>query len=137
MKIDQIVRIATFALMLVGLVMMIGLFVSGESWVGPFIQLGYFSTVIAVLATVIYSVVNLAKGGNAKNTLIGVGAVAVVLIISYAMSSGADFEMYTKGDISVSEGESKMVSAGLTAFYIFLFIAIVSILYTEVSKAFK
>ena len=132
----KITRIASFGLMAIGLVMLGNVFINSESAVGPFIQLGYICTSIAVVAAVVFSVLNLFKGGNSKNTLIGIGAVAGILIIAYLVSSGADFAQYT-GEIAVTEGTSKMVSAGLNSFYIFLFIAVISILYTEVTKAFK
>lgn len=137
MNVSQIIRIATFALMLIGLVMLVNVFINGETAVGAFIQLGYWLSVIAALAAIVFSVLNLFKDtAKAKNSLIGIGALLVVMAIAYGISSGADFAQY-KGDITVTEATSRMVSTGLNAFYIFLFIAIITILYTEVSKAFK
>lgn len=137
MNIAQIVRIASFVLMLVGLVMLVTVFTSGEAAVGPFIQLGYWSAVLTSLAAIVFAIVNLFKDiKKAKNSLIGLVALIVILGIAYGMSSGADFMQY-KGDFEVTESTSRMVSMGLNAFYISLFIAVISILYTEFSKAFK
>ncbi len=132
----KIVRIASFVLMAVALVMLVMVMLDGNKNAGMFIDLGYISTFVAVAAAIIFSILNLFKNGKAaKNTLVGFGVLALVLILSYVVSSGADHESY--GALEISEGTSRMVSTGLTAFYIFLAITVGSIAFTEISKIFK
>jgi hypothetical protein len=67
----------------------------------------------------------------------GVGAFLVVLIISYAVSSGADAGDYLYNGVAVTEGESKMVGAGLIAFYILIIGAAVAMALSGFKKLTK
>ncbi|XOV93669.1 MAG: hypothetical protein ACFHWX_02950 [Bacteroidota bacterium] len=60
---------------------------------------------------------------------IGLGAVLVVFLIGYALA-GSDSE-------GTTAATSKLVGAGIISMYIFVLIAIVGILFTELSKLFK
>lgn len=83
-------------------------------------------TWVVVAIALVLVVVFVLKGlfsGNAKNTLIGAGAFILVLAISYITASGKE-EVLKDGEI-LSETGSKMVSAGITAFYILAVVAIV------------
>ena len=78
----------------------------------------FFATIGFVLFFVLKNLFT--NTGSLKNTLIGVGAFALVLIISYVLSSGADAGNYMYNGVSATEGETKMVGAGLIAFYILI-----------------
>lgn len=141
----RIIRIATIVLMLVSVVFYILLMVNYtdpasaklQSLVGSFISISQWAAIIAALAAIVFSILNLFKDmKKAKNALIGIVALILVFGISYAVSSGADYTQY-KEDFNVTEGLSRMVSTGLTAFFIFFLGAVASILVAEVSKAFK
>jgi phosphatidylserine synthase len=132
----QITRIASFALMIVGVILLLLTFIQGDSAVGFFIQWGYLCFGIATVAAIVFSLLNLFKDSTkARNTLIGIGALLVVFVIAYLMSSGADYASFKGFDIT--EGTSRLVSTGLNAFYIFFILAVVSILYTEANKILK
>lgn len=93
-------------------------------------EVAFFVAILAAL----YSAVNgmLQNPGGVKNALIGVGALVVVLGISYVLADGSDYELY-KSD----EETSKMVSVGLNAFYIMFLLTIVSVAYSAVARIFK
>ena len=78
----------------------------------------FFATIGFVLFFVLKNLFT--NTGSLKNTLIGVGAFGLVLIISYVLSSGADAGNYMYNGVSATEGETKMVGAGLIAFYILI-----------------
>ena len=87
--------------------------------------------VLALLAAVYTAAV---KPENIKKSGIGIGAMIVVLIISYAMADGSVPEKYVD---TVSSSASKWSGAGLYAFYILFFVAIASIVVTGVMNMIK
>ena len=66
---------------------------------------------------------------------IGVGGLLVVYLISWAMSGNEVLQSYT--EFGIDAGLSKFVGGVLTMMYLLAFIAIVGIIWTEVSKVFK
>jgi hypothetical protein len=70
-----------------------------------------------------------------KKSLVGVGALVVLFVVSYAIS-GSDVSAVhaAKG---ITPETSKMIGAGLTLFYFALFGSIIGIIYSEISKALK
>lgn len=67
-----------------------------------------------------------------KKIGISIGLMVVLFVISYALSGDDTF-----GNKEVTAGASKRVGAGLIMFYIMLVAALVSIVYTEISKMSK
>ena len=88
-----------------------------------------------VLAFVILFVVQnlLTHTSELKNTLIGVGAFAAVLIIAYLVSGG-DAMQYKLQDGVATDGQSTMVGAGLVAFYLLLAVAAGAMIFSGVKK---
>ena len=89
-----------------------------------------------ILAFVLFFVLKnlFTNTANLKNTLIGVGAFALVLAIAY-FASGGDVTQYKLQDGGfASDGTSQMVGAGLVAFYILLALAAVSMLFAGAKK---
>ncbi len=90
---------------------------------------------IATVAAVLFAIIGMIKDPKkARNSLIGVAALVIIFFIGYAMSTD---EAYKVGDLIVEGGTSKMSEAGLVTFYAMAAIAVLAIVYTEVSKAFK
>ena len=90
---------------------------------------------VAALVAIIFPVIGMVKDFNrAKNSLIGVGALVVIFLIGYFMSTE---EAYNIGERVVEGTLSKRSEAGLITFYAMIAIAILAIIWTEVSKAFK
>ncbi len=99
-----------------------------------FLYLSYFLVIVAVLAAVVLPLI---KSLDHPQSLIKVaGGIVVLLVIfgiSYALSSGeltAEFP-----DITTTG--SKLIGATLVSMYILLFVAIIGIAVTEVSKFFR
>lgn len=109
---------------------------SGESagLVDPMAFVAYV-VLFAIIAIVVLFVIRglFMNPGGLKNTLIGVGAFAAVLIISYVLSSG-DTMQYKLQDGIATDSQSHMVGAGLTAFYILLALAAVVMIFSGVKK---
>lgn len=82
-------------------------------------------TWIVVIVAIVLVLIFVIKGlftGNTKNTLISVGAFALVIAISYFTATGVETPL-KDGEVLSANG-SKWVSAGITAFFILAAIAI-------------
>ena len=91
--------------------------------VNPLYALTLIVFVIAIIATLITVFSALAKNPSGlKNTLIGIVAFIVVLGIGYVLADGVETPM-KDGEVLSASG-SKMVGAGLYAFYILAIIAV-------------
>ncbi len=73
--------------------------------------------------------------GNAKNTLIGVGAFLFVIAISYFTASGVETPM-KDGEVLSANG-AKWIGAGINAFYILAITAIGLMLFSGAKKLVK
>ena len=99
-----------------------------------FVNIGLFLSYILIAVCILAAVVMpLAKAVGDPQSLkkmgIGIGALVLVFILSYALSSGQ--EMGDKSATTV-----KLVGASLTTFYILAIGAILGIVITEIKKAF-
>lgn len=94
----------------------------------------YILFAVAALAAVVFPVLQLIQNPkNAKGALIGIGALVVVLGISYLLASDVN---PTKME-DVTAETAKRVGTGLYAFYILGIVAVAATVYSEVSKLFK
>lgn len=120
----------------VALIGVVGLILAGMVWAeNDAIKVGESQGLVDAMMTITWIVVAIAlvlvvifvlKGlftGNAKNTLIAIGAFVLVLAISYITASGE--ETVLKDGTILSETGSKMVTAGITAFFILAAVAII------------
>ena len=101
-----------------------------NSLLSPFITLAYIVLGLTVVATLVFSIIGVAKG-NIKKTLLTIGAFAAIVVISFFSSTGE--EVQTKEGV-VSAYASQWISAGLTIFYVLLAISILAILASGVIK---
>ncbi|MEP0262561.1 hypothetical protein [Dokdonia sp.] len=88
-----------------------------------------------ILVLVIIFVIKGLASGNAKNTLIGVGAFLIVIAISYFSANGVETPM--KDDKILSANGAKWVGAGINAFYILAATAIGLMLFSGAKKLIK
>ena len=102
--------------------------------VTPFLILAYIVFALIVLL-VLFFVIKGLFSGNVKNTLIGIGAFALVVAIAYLMSSGSEVVM-TDGEV-LSASASHWVGAGLVTFYILAALAILLMVFSGVRKLIK
>ncbi len=101
------------------------------------IYLGYALVFIAVVAMVVLPLINALKSPKdlAKSGM-GIGALLVLFALSFALSGGELTAQYQALGVE-SEFSSRLIGAGLTMFYFVFFIAIIGIIYSEISKALK
>lgn len=101
------------------------------------IYASYALIIIGVIAILIFGVMQIAGNPKAaKSALFGIVGLAVIGGLAYALSTGADASgMFAK--LGVSESSSHMVGAGLYAFYILMALAVLSIIYVEITRLFS
>ncbi|MBI1316211.1 hypothetical protein GC167_05045 [bacterium] len=148
MGIQRIVNLVKIALMVLAGVFFILVLSKGDtaieesagiqnSLVAPFMGLAYVVLIVAVLAVVLVSVMQIVGNPKAaRNSLIGLGVLGVLLLISYLTASGADYVQYP-ADKNVTEQMSKLSGMGLNAMFLSLGAAVASIVYSEVTRFFK
>lgn len=111
---------------------------SESGMVDLMINLGKWMTILTAIVTFVFSLWQLlTHPDKLKKALISIGVFALVLVISYAvLSSGTDvdLERMAQRGIDVTEGTSKMVGAGLWAFYLLALIAVGAMLLSGVKK---
>jgi len=96
----------------------------------------YVLLAVAVLAAIVFPIINGIKSPKSlKGSLIGLGALLVIFVISYAISDSAVKAKHVS--LGVDETEMKLIGAGLVMFYITLFLSIIGLIYSEISKAIK
>ena len=91
---------------------------------------GYVLVGLCALAAVVMPLIqSLSDPKSLVKSGIGVGALLVIFLITYAMADG--------NSEGTTSGTSKMVGAGLLTMYVFVFLALAGIVYTEISKLIK
>ncbi|WP_346882565.1 hypothetical protein [uncultured Algibacter sp.] len=142
MGLHKIIKYIAYALGIIGAVLALVIMVSdkddtlamsGNILVVAYIVLGL------VLAMVLIFVLKGLFEGDIKKTLLTVGIFAAVIGISYGISSGTDLDLkpFTDKGVNVDTSDSKMVGAGLYAFYILAVLAIGSMLFGGAKKIFN
>lgn len=102
------------------------------------ITLGKWMTILTAIVTFAFSIWQLlTHPDKLKKALISIGVFALVIAVSYfLLSSGSDInlEKLAEKGIDVTEGTSRMVGAGLWAFYLLALIAVISMVAAGVKK---
>lgn len=98
------------------------------------VLIAYIVLIISVVLVVLFVLKGLGSG-NAKNTLIGLGAFLLVVAISYLLASGDETPL--RDGKTLSANGARWVSAGLNAFYILAVLALVSMLGGGLKKLIK
>ncbi|MCV9386793.1 hypothetical protein [Reichenbachiella ulvae] len=100
------------------------------------LYISYTLTILAGLAAIVFPIINsvndpksMAKAGA------GLAALLVVFLISWAISGNEVTAAYL--EFEVDAGLSKFIGGLLTMMYILTGVALLGIVYTEVSKAIK
>lgn len=97
--------------------------------------ISYILFIAAIAGMVVYSLVNMLRDvKKAKGTLIGVGILAGLFLISFLFSGGEVLPKYEQ--LGVDSGQSKMIGAGLILMYIMGVATVVIAVYSEIRKLF-
>ena len=149
----KILKIVVAVLSLAGIVSLFRIIAKGEeevkglaaagdtSLLEPMAWIAYIILALTLALVVLFVFKSLfTGGGNIKNTLIGVGVFALVLLFGYFTSGGDPLvgtETYAYDGVLATEGESKLVGGGLKAFYILSVVAILAMVFSGVKKLIK
>jgi hypothetical protein len=96
----------------------------------------YVLLFIAVAAAIIFPLINsLSNPAGLIKSAIGIGVILVLFGIAYALSDTA----LPRSAIAagLSESSVKLIGAGLIMLYIVFILAVLAVIFSEVSKAFK
>lgn len=142
---NKILRVGLIVLFAVSALLTILFYAGGEEINGMpkftnlFIVWAYILTGIAVGFTVIFPVIQMITNPkNAKKGLMGIVALVVIIVIAYALASSETLNI-NNAELAKYNVPSTLKYAGMMLFsvYVLAFIAIASMLYSEVSKIFK
>lgn len=139
----KILKIVAAVLSLAGIISLIRIIAAGDEaietgekagLVEPMAWIAYIILGLVLLFVVVFVIKNLfTNTAGLKNTLIGLGAFAVVLVISYVVAGG-DKRQYKLQDGFATDTQSHMVGAGLTAFYVLIVVAALAMIFSGVKK---
>jgi len=149
MSLHKIIKIVAAILGLAGIIFLIMIIAKGDeaikaaaldgdtSAVDPIALTAYLMLGIVLVFVIFFVIQNLITHPHTlKTALIGAGAFFLVLIIAYAVSGG-DTTDYFYNNIKATDAESRMVGAGLIAFYILIVVAALSMLFAGAKKMIK
>lgn len=146
----KILKIVAAILSLAGIVSLVRIIAAGDEaiktgekagLVDPMAYIAYIILILVLAFVVVFVIKNLfTNTSGLKNTLIGVGAFAAILIISYVLSDTENPVMangkslFRYGDKVATGNEIQMSGAGLVAFYILLALAAITMIFSGVKK---
>lgn len=98
--------------------------------------ISYGLTILAAAAAIIFPIVNsISQPQTLIKSGIGLGAILVVFLLSWAISGNEVSKEYA--EFGVQEGLSKFIGGLLIMMYALIALALGGIVYTEISKAVK
>ena len=106
------------------------------SSVSPLITLALIILSIAIVVTLVFSIITLASDPKKlKKAMIASGMFLLVIAIAYGVSEGVETPM--KNDKVLSAGDSRLVGTGIVSFYILTVIAFGSMMFSAIKKIIK
>ena len=148
MNIQTIIKIISAVFGLLGVVFLFRIIGTGDEeikmaasmgdfgTVSPLVSLSIAILVIAVVVTVLFSLLNLASSSQKlKKSLLFIGCFAVVLGIAFAASEGVETPL--KDGEMLSASGSRWVGTGIRMFYILATLAILSMIVSGAKKIFN
>jgi hypothetical protein len=98
---------------------------------------GYILLAIAAVLSLLFPIIHLVRNPKQAGTsLMGLGIVAVIFLIAYGVSSG-EILLQHKDDITVTSSLSRWVGAGIITMYIFVGLAFLSFIASEIKTLFN
>ena len=137
MKLHNLTKFAAIVIAILGIIFLAGLMSSSDDdanngWISPLIYLSYIVLVICIAIVLIYVLKNLfSNKENFKRTIISLGLFLGVILISYVLAG--DEEVKANG-IMHSSSTSKLVGAGLNAFYLLTLVALGTMVWAFLNK---
>ncbi len=98
--------------------------------------IGYLLAMAGAAGMLVFSIRNIiGNPKNAKYTLMGVGAIVVLFLLSWVVSSSELTPRMV--NLQASESMSKMIGAGFIMLYLMGVITVAAIFYVEIKKLFS
>ena len=138
MDLYKIIKYTALGLGLIGAIFAFMIMAGSNSVIDYILYLTYLVLII-ILALVLFYVIKGVLAGDIKKTLISLGLFFGIIIISYFLSSGTDLNLkpFNAKGLDITENTSKLVGAGLYAFYILMVGAIIAMLFSSTKKMFN
>lgn len=141
MNLHKVTKIAALIIAVLSLVFLALVMANGEgdneSWISALIYLSYVILFACVAIVLIYVFKNLFSNKETlKRTMITLGLLGGVLLISYLLANGSDV-YNVKKELLVSGSASKLVSTGLITTYILGIVAVGSLFFFMFKNAKK
>ena len=138
MDLYKIIKYIALVLGLIGAIFAFMIMAGSNSVIDYILYLTYLVLII-ILALVLFYVIKGVLASDIKKTLISLGLFFGIIIISYFLSSGTDLNLKPFNDkgLDITESTSKLVGAGLYAFYILMAGAIIAMLFSSTKKMFN
>lgn len=132
---NSIGSILAYGLSAVGLIFSLLVLLAGEESLDANVGASIWVTISMFLVAIAVAILSSVRGliinpASLRGAVIGVGSLLVIVLVSYLISSGSDYESYK----NISESGSRWVSTGLNATYIFTLIAAGTVLYSTVHR---
>jgi len=103
----------------------------------PYFITAYVALGTCILLALIFPIFNIVtQPKNTKRVLIGLGALVLIGIVSFAMS-GNEFDALQLRALNITETGSRQIGAALIGTYIIAGASVLAILYAEISNYFK
>lgn len=143
----KILKIVAIILSLAGAVWLVRIILAGDTAITdspdlqsalviPFIYISYFVLGLALVFVIIFVLKNLFSNAKSlKSTLIGLGAFAAVIAISFVLADGTEVPMQD-GEMLSATG-ARWVETGIYAFYILAVLAIGAMIFSGAKKLVK
>jgi hypothetical protein len=127
--------ILAYGLSAVGLIFSLLVLLAGEESLDENVSASIWVTIAMFLVAIAVAVLSSVRGllinpASLRGALVGVGSLLGIVLVSYLISSGSDYESYK----NISESGSRWVSTGLNATYIITLIAAGTVLYSSVHR---
>ncbi len=141
----KIIKIILIALSVLGLILWVMLAKEAEVTVGNgamnfMFIITFVLLAISVFASLFFGLKNVfATPEGLKRTLIGVGGLLLIAVISYVAASGTDVDLaaMNKKGLEATEGTVKMIGASLNMFFILTIVAIGAMVVPGIKKMFN
>jgi succinate dehydrogenase/fumarate reductase cytochrome b subunit len=105
----------------------------GSGAMSAMFAITYILLAIAVAFSLFFTIKKtFSKTGNAKRTFMSIGAIVLIVIISYIAADGTD--VTEVGDLEVNESTVKNIGMGLNVFYILTTIAVLLMVIPSIKK---
>ncbi len=127
--------ILAYGLSAVGLIFSLLVLLAGEESLDANVTASIWVTIAMFFIAIAVAVLSSVRGllinpASLRGALVGVGSLLGIVLVSYLISSGSDYESYK----NISESGSRWVSTGLNATYIITLIAAGTVLYSSVHR---